>query len=436
MGYRGSGHLPIEMASKLGHMKLVTSPAIRSLITRFESMSPDDRPDPPTPSGCIDMSLPTKITHVIAVDGGQAVLTGTTYKERSMAVIQACAIIVKMADLKRMMDHPMMDPRESSKMFEDHTWYNPAIIPLSGLRFPGSTLQQTIRASVDTAMRELGLYRTLRFLVSREWDPDYQMPGPASPSMKCLSCGDKIFLPRSTLSFRCQACREEHTLSDYLTISEASSGDSTRSEISSYFMNLIETLTIFHFIRIYIDKPDVLSKILFIKDGPLLLRAALIKLVPPIEALIRHIYSRNIPLHLVGVEKSGGMCSFAEENPNLTSRVGEYFFPRLKYLREEIQGRSVPKGNQYRSEYGSKAIVRIGKSHVLAVQVPTGDFSSDPTPDDLVGWDETVRALAELPNYQYENALMPVVMANSAASISYKPSGRIIKDYAWSIIDS
>ena len=74
--------------------------------------------------------------------------------------------------------------------------------------------------------------------------------------------------------------------------------------------------------------------------------------------------------------------------------------------------------------------IRIGPDHLLALNVPTGGFRIDPKPEDLIGFDEVVGALSELASYRYPNALIPLVLANSAASIARKPSGDILSAFA------
>jgi hypothetical protein len=174
---------------------------------------------------------------------------------------------------------PMMDPRDVGRIFRDKTWTNAAVPPLSGVRVAGQTVRATIREMVYHTLLTARLADTLRYLVSREWDPSYPIPSEGSPRFNCWSCNGEIIIPKSSLSFPCPHCGEPHRLVDYLEIGRESPDDWSREETASALRNIMETLKLFHLVRSYLNKPDALAKILFIKDGPLLLRAALSRLI-------------------------------------------------------------------------------------------------------------------------------------------------------------
>jgi len=64
------------------------------------------------------------------------------------------------------------------------------------------------------------------------------------------------------------------------------------------------------------------------------------------------------------------------------------------------------------------------------LNVPTGPFLLDPKPSDLYGFEESVRVLSRLISHRYDNALVPLVLANSMASIAQRPSGTILEAFA------
>jgi hypothetical protein len=81
-------------------------------------------------------------------------------------------------------------------------------------------------------------------------------------------------------------------------------------------------------------------------------------------------------------------------------------------------------------QYGAKAVVRLGPQHVVAVNVPTGEFLTEPQVDDLYGFEPSMAALADMLSYAHENALIPVVLANASLSISLTPSTDILEEFA------
>jgi hypothetical protein len=183
------------------------------------------------------------------------------------------------------------------------------------------------------------------------------------------------------------------------------------------------------FLRLYQNRP-VLGKTLFVKDGPLLLRAQLSRLVEPIRAFLRFLHDAGQPLYLVGVEKSGELVDHIPLIRSVLTEPGDFFLPSIRYLHERIQG--VPFIEPYRNrvQYGSKVVVRLSADHVVAFNVPTGEFLTDPQQPDLYGFPESMGVLAEMVSHRYENALIPLVLANSAVSMSVTPSGDILEQFA------
>jgi hypothetical protein len=245
-----------------------------------------------------------------------------------------------------------------------------------------------------------------------------------------MRCGSAFELPRHAIQFGCETCGEDHTLSDYLGLCSQESEDRPRIETISNLRSLLEALDLFSLITKFRENPQVMSRTLFLLDGPLLLRAELSRLVEPIRDLIVDQRARGLPLFLVGVEKSGGLRDFADSYADHLAAPGSFFLPGTKFLVETIQGKAFSESTyRNRVNYGAKVIARIGPDHVLALNVPTGDHLVDPTTGDLVGFVEVVRALSHLVSYSYDNALMPIVLANANSSISHQPSGGILAQF-------
>jgi hypothetical protein len=196
--------------------------------------------------------------------------------------------------------------------------------------------------------------------------------------------------------------------------------------------NALATLTLFHFVIKYWRKdPDVLGEILFIKDGPLLLRAQLSRLVEPIRALIQTLKDKGVKLHLVGVEKNGELVDHIEEIRQHLPSPGDFFLPSVRYLLEDVAGLSVDFSKfRDRVQYGSKVVIRLGPDHVVPLAVPTGTFLLEPRPSDLMGFAETAAVLSEMTSYSHDNALIPIKLVNEYSSISQSPPGDILKAFA------
>jgi len=169
-----------------------------------------------------------------------------------------------------------------------------------------------------------------------------------------------------------------------------------------------------------------------IKDGPLLLRANLYKIADAIREFLAYLRDQGTTVNLVGIDKHGEMVDFIPFVSAALSESGSFFLPSVRYMVTEIKGGEFPSDPRlYRNRvsYGAKLIARVGPDHVLALSIPTGPFMLEPRSSDLFGLDTILRALSTLVSYRYENALMPIVATNAAASLSFNPSGRILEHF-------
>lgn len=431
----GSGRFPIERASKLGHIKLVEHEQVRRLIRQFERT--DTAEDSPVGyrTGQIDLKAPSSIRLVVTVDGGQAIIPNTIRRDKRVAFINICAMVIERDDIAFLRRNPVVDPRDMSRMFNDKVWYQAAALPLAGISIPGETVKETIRKTVDAVLEYTRLYDVLDYLVSRKWDPTYDMDpatNPAAPHMDCLACGAVVWIPQGRINFACRACGHSHRLSDYLGIAQEAPEDWAREEAAMSLRNVLEVLTLFHFVvRYWTTTPEGLPEILFLKDGPLMLRAQLYRLVDPIRAFIKHIRANGYALYLAGTEKNGELVDHIEDIQKHLPEAGDYFLPSVRYILEQIAGLEFdPTKYRNRVQFGAKVVVRLGDHHVVALDVPTGDYLMDPAPDDLMGLPEIAGVLSEMKSYSHDHALIPIVLANQYSSISEKPSGDILQAFA------
>jgi hypothetical protein len=435
MSYAKNG-FPIEPASKIGQLRIINDPVLQGIIKSFESAGSSVSAPLITISGHVDLKGECEITRIVVIDGGEAIIPNPIRRERALGFVTAAALLLRMDDYEKLASNPMADPRDISKQLEDKLWYKPTAVPLSGVSMPGMNVREALRAVVNSTLSHAntGLIDTLRFLVYREWVaawPSDEEP----PSMDCFGCGQRVTLPykERALSFACALCGHQHYLSDYLGICEIAP-DFGRETTVSNLRNVLEVLMLFDLVRKYRDHKSQLAKTLFIKDGPLLLRAQLSRLVEPIRSLIAHLRDDGVCLHVVGIEKNGPLVSLVEEFKHNLLNPGDFFLPSVKFLLEEVSGNEMPVNYRNRVLYGAKVPVRLGPDHVVVLSVPTGGFVNDPRASDLIGFESTVKILSRLVSYRYPNALVPLVLVNSMVSIAQRPSSTILEAFATGLI--
>lgn len=428
MAYTSSGRMPIERASKIGHIKIIQEPRVQRLIEAFEKIDDTEDQTFGCLSGNIDLSSYTPIENVVTIDGSHVAVPNTVKSYKRIAFVTVGAAVLTRSEISALKANPIVDPRDLAKRMQTNFRSESAVLPLSGVVIPGESLFDSVRKSTDDILRYTGLYDTLKFLLSREWDPSYTV----QEHMDCLKCGAPFPIPCSALNFRCPHCREFHTLSDYLHIAQSPPEDFATEEAAINLRNVLETLYLFRFIKLYKDRPTVLKRTLFVKDGPLLLRAQLYRLVEPIRSFLRHLREEmDYDIHVIGVEKSGELVNHIPLISNALRTRGDYFLPTVQYLHERIHGIPFEKDSyRNRVQYGSKVVVRLGPDHVVVFNVPTGEFLTEPKVEQLYGLQESMAVLSEMLSYSFENALVPLVLANSLVSISSRPSADILEEFA------
>jgi hypothetical protein len=93
---------------------------------------------------------------------------------------------------------------------------------------------------------------------------------------------------------------------------------------------------------------------------------------------MEHFKSSGLVFHLVGVEKTGDLVAHIEEFQHQLPEPGDCFVPSVRHLVEEVAGK--PFGADYRNRvsYGAKVLARVGPQHLLALNIPTGEFELEP----------------------------------------------------------
>jgi len=432
MAYAKDGY-PVELANKVGHIKLIQDPMIQRMIEAFEDCGPAAQGLFPTPTGRIDLDGDCPIEQVITVDGGEQVVPNIARPERQIGFVQVVAQMIKMETINYLFTHRMTDPREVRKMLGQFTFHVPAALPLVGMNIPGMDIQSSVREAIHRFLSNYELYETLSYIVYREWQNDLE----EAPFMACLGCGFKLELPRGALRFECPQCGEQHRLADYLGLCDQDAEDRSRTETVSNFRAVLEALVLFSFIIKFRHNTRIMQRTLFILDGPLMLRAQLSRLVDDIRALVSDQQRNGIPLHLVGVEKGGEIRAFADGYSRNLQQAGDFFAMDTKFVVEEIHGRAFNETTyRNRVNYGAKVVTRLGPDHVLVLNSPTGEYILSPGPEDLIGFEAVARALSKLVSYRHPNALIPVILANTEASISNRPSCGLLGQFVNQILDS
>lgn len=437
MPYSSSGKLPGETASKLGHLTVIQSEWVRSLINAFEDIEDKSQ---------VDLSIwheyhtnnTEALKYIWAVDGSYAPVTSNPPTGKEVAFIKTALLSVdntKMDKIDKYNPHPLL----LQDIMSGNALYHATVLPLKNVRTDKGNNFDTVRHIIYDSLRidEGGAYfETLKWLSYEKW---HRTSG-KSPNFNCPHCEKDINLAFDTNTTECPKCGKQVFLTDMIGFHLDMSEDSAPDSVASSYMLIMELLMLFTIIRILWDHKDIniFSNSLFIKDGPLTLRSQYSKLVPSIRRFIEHAKQQKRPIHLIGQEKNG---VFSDHLDTLARHVKPFEAEHLptiavlshKYVRKEVYRNPnflSPYG--LRTNWGEKVFVKLDPDTSLVLNIPTGEYNPSPnfpTLKDIIGLDRIMATLPSLISRKYEGALYPIELANGVASMSSYPSAKVLERF-------
>lgn len=430
MPYRAGKNLPGERASKLGHLEVLKSPLVEQLVRNFEQPDAIDmldgaywQPFPP---------LAPPLDLIFAVDGSWQPVVDDRPPYKSLAFVKTALMKIDQVALKRI-DREAPHPLALRDLMKEAALYHATAFPLRHIHTPGLSLYHAVRQIIFESIRDAALngeiMETLKWLAYEKWRDTPR----TLPKFECPHCeSDQATLPIDAESGKCPTCHNTILITDlfgfHLDMIESAASES----VASAYTNIHETLLLFTGIR-YFWQTDrrILTRCLFMKDGPLQLRAQYSKLVSPIRNFLNCAYNSGFAVTIVGQEKSG---LFVDHLDLIGKEAGhsQFFVPDHRYICEKIQCRpsaGAPYGKD--TNYGAKVFVVLDERCKLVLNIPVSvamaKFIMVPKASPLINLDRILATLPMLLSSKYENALLPIELANSIASLSTYPSVQILK---------
>jgi hypothetical protein len=440
MPYAEGNRLPGEAASKLGHLAVVQSDWVRSLVEDFERSVATDADVSQTPWQEFDPTMGQTLGRVWAVDGSFVPVQSQERPPREVAFVKTALITFDKAKLDVIdKDHP--HPLHLRDVMTGSGLFHATVFPLRNIRSSNGTNYDRIRHIVRDSIRadeEGAFYETLKWLAYQKW-----LPGPVnSPAFECPHCTKAIEdgLSADEDTRKCPHCKGDVFLTDMIGFHLDMGEDSAPDSIASAYMLIMEHLMLFTPIRLCWGHRDrrLLSETLFIKDGPLSLRGQYSKLVPTIRSFLQFARENARPVHIIGQEKTG---RFADHLASIVrfaaphERGAKPVFAVLshEYVRREVY-RAPDLANPYglRTNWGEKVYFKSDPGAYMVLNVPTGNYCSDqnfPVTSDLIGLARILATIPSLISHKYEGALFPIELANGISSMSSYPSAKILERF-------
>lgn len=428
MPYGAGERLPGERASRLGHLDVLKSPLVNELCKAFEDPT---FTKPRTESEW--QHLPTsgqRLSFVFGVDGSLQIIESQTKPHKAMGFVKTALV---------MLDQPALDsidkaephPFKIRDILERSQVYHATVFPLRHVYLEGRTVYDAVRHVVFDSLRDASLdgqvFETLKWIAYEKWNSQPK----SLPEFQCPHCPSTS----ATLQYNqdkgtCGACKKELLVTDMLGFHQVMAEDAAPNSIASDYMAIHETLLAFTGIRHFWEtRKELLSDCLFIKDGPLAIRAQYSKLVNPIRRFLAHAKSLGIEVCMLGQEKSGAFWDhlqlIGDDAPE-----GSFFVPDHNYIREQVQHRPLG-GAAYGADtnYGTKIFVKLDPRHKFVLNIPNGN-SKNPQDSNLIGAERIFATLRFILSSRFEDGLLPVELAHSVASLSTYPSAKVLSMFA------
>ena len=430
MPYKAGERLPAERASRLGHLDVLKSELVKKLCKSFEEPGQSL-----ISTSCSWEAMPTKgqpLPLVFGVDGSMQVIESETPPYKALAFVKTALLRLDQVALSTI-DRESPHPLALRDILADSALYHATVLPLRHVVILGMSVYDAVRQIIFESMRDASLdsepFETLKWLIYQKWDKNGNRD---LPPFECPHCEyQKTTLPFDADIGRCPNCKGELNVTDMLGFHQEMAPDSAPETVATAYMSIHETLLLLTGVRYFWEKnKKLLSNCLFVKDGPLSIRAQYSKLVAPIRRFLAFARDQGCPVHIIGQEKTGAFADHLQLIGN-NAPVQTLFIPGNQYIKEQIQhrpNRGAPYGKD--TNYGAKVFVRISHFHQTVLNIPTGEYVENPTLSNLIGAERIFATLPTILSNRFEGALLPIELAHGVASLSTYPSAKILKIFA------
>ena len=431
MPYNAGSRLPGERASRLGHLDVLNSELVTKLVKNFQEDSASISTINPDWESVPEEGKPLSI--IFGVDGSVHPIESETPPYKRLAFVKTALLRIDQFALSKI-DKDIPHPLALRDILSNSALYHATVFPLRHVSIPETNIYNTIRQIIFESIKDESLngepMETLKWIAYEKWNEKEK----ELDKFGCPHCGEvEAILPYNAETGKCPACQGDLFLTDMLGFHLDMISDAAPDTIATTYMSIHEVLLLFTGIRYFWENnKEILSECLFVKDGPLTIRAQYSKLVNPIRRFLVFARDQGHPVYIIGQEKSGRFFEHLEVIGR-KAPYGNLFIPQNNYIKKEIQQRpetGAPYGRD--TNYGVKVFVKLSEYHQMVLSIPTGDhdFDNNLSISDLIGSNRIFATLPFILSNRFEGGLLPVELAHGIASLSTYPSAQILKIFS------
>lgn len=449
MTYSGNGGRPVEYASKAAHHHIINDETVAATLSGL--YLPPKAADGEIKDLLVAFEpVNTSIEHVVAIDGGYtetALRDGYPYA--ALHFFQFGALHFTIEDLKSLEQSQHVSPEDMQKLKSIERLKLP--LPTRGTRRKDcDSLLDSVRLTLYEffASQKLGedvsLLDTLAWFVFRRYKgaartaADKSWSVASSPYRPKGAEGEMLFEESSMsgkYTFTCPATGKPLYLTDVFRLHERIEEETGAASIAGYVAGMVEHLILLHVIRNLLRKNQgILNEVLFIMDRP----TGLFGVTASLHSLMLELNTWLFDTHalfLAGLEKSGAFVEHAMAIRDAMP-LGSILVLNDKYIYRYISPGAENPNRPYAdsSYYGHKVIFRSRSGKMYVVSLPVRALGKNPSVSDIPNLNAVLTHVEQLHCDMYENALLPVALANKLVSLSAHPSSQILKAFAKSSV--
>jgi len=433
-----NGRRPAEYASKTSHTHVINDATVSEFL-KFGSI-PKKASEINIPSKNLVKFIPVLenlISQIVAVDGGfEEIPVQSEFPSSTICFFQFGALSFSINDLEMVNNEAFIEPEDMAKLKQIQRVK--FTLPVRNFTYKNEpTVTYSVRRAVYDFFNqkiddEETLMDTLKWFIFQEYKNPLSIWNLAS----CPNCSESnIPLGRNSIAsdftFHCNHCGKEIFLTDVFRLHEAVDDEIGAGGILGYVTTTFEQMLLIHVIRLILKlKPALLNSVMFIKDGPLAFFGQTANMHKPMRNLVKFLFETE-NLYLAGLEKSGPFVEHADQ-------IAEKLEPGTALILDNeyiynyiIPGKADPSNPYGRTTYyGNKLIFKSKLQGIHVVSIPTVEVLPSPHPQDLRNLQVILTNVEKLKCDMYDNALMPVALANKLISLSQFPSSKILQRFA------
>jgi len=434
-----------ERARRLGHVPIVESEFVKSRLQSYRIYGDETVKDVADDLLIPAEALPESGSNAkwaLSFDGSsQEVAVKEEYPSTRVGYVQIAGVLVYLQEMRSQSQQVLVDPAVIRNASQESLLS--IVMPSSNVCREGiDTVRDSWRIEMFELFRDykvegqpiLDLYLRLLELGGRTSSLDEVILARCSNRKDCSATN--IMVPKAGTT--CPQCGGMLFPTDSLRIHEETQELNTNMTALGRLRGALEHIVMLCYLSYLFERrPRVLSSVAFIIDGPLALFGPQAPLKRAILAYLQFVAQElgrkncNPPL-ILGIEKGG---QFAEHASRIADYVPTRTLMRLpdNYIFQRILTTRTPTSSAFGEDtyYGRKFFYKSAKGQMLTITVPCLDKTllNRYQPDDPACYTmlpSTLALLDEIGTKLYEDAVIPVALAHSFASIPLKTGSKVL----------